>query len=221
MKRYQNFVFGKPSPMRGNMARRPMRGFSMVEMLIVLSILLIMSATAVLQIGPMVKESKAQAALQTALGQMRRAHAMAVDDRRVYRLSFIAPRTIQLDQVNIDPATNAKAFVFQSTIDLPTETQFKVISGIPTTATTVPDGFGTGANAIDFDVDFGGGATEIYFQRDGRALDASNRLNNGVVYMCRANDLLSCKAVSLIGGTGRSKGWRLVRVNSTTTRWTQ
>ncbi len=196
------------------------RGFSLVELLIVLAIMMMVMSAAIVQIGPLWRESKAQAALQTTLGQMRRAHEMAVDQRQVYRLTFTAPRTIQLDRVNIDPATGNKAFVFQSKIDLPLETQFTVIAGIPTTPTTVPDGFGNGSIAIDFDRDFGGGGTEVYFQRDGRALDATNQLNNGVVYLCRPGDVMSCKAVSLIGATGRSKGWRLTD-NGGVKKWVQ
>jgi prepilin-type N-terminal cleavage/methylation domain-containing protein len=186
-----------------------MRGFSMVEMLIVLVIIMIVMGTAFIQIAPALKSAKAETALQTTLGQMRRAHELAVDRRLIYRVSFTAPRTIQLDQVDINPATLAKVFTFQSTIVLPTDISFAVVTGIPATAATVPEGYGTGATAIDFDKDFGGGGTEIYFQRDGRALDASNRLNNGVIYMCRTGDFKSCRAVSLMGATGRSKGWRL------------
>jgi len=186
-----------------------MRGFSMVEMLIVIAIVMIVMGTAFIQIAPALKNSKSETALQTTLGQMRRAHELAVDRRNVYRVSFNAPRTIQLDQVAIDPATLAKTFTFQSSIDLPSDMSFAIATGIPTTSTTVPEGYGNGTTAIDFDKDFGGGGTEVYFQRDGRALDASNRLNNGLVYICRSGEFRSCKAVSLVGATGRSKGWRL------------
>ena len=202
------------------MSLRKMRGFSLLEAMIVVAIIMIVLATAIVQINPVLKEAKARAALETTLGQMRRAHEMAVDQRQVYRLSFTAPRTIQLDKVNIDPVTRAVALTFQSKIDLPLETQFTTVTGMPTTPATVPDGFGNGAIAIDFDRDFGGGVKEIYFQRDGRALDAANRLNNGVVYMCRPGDFMSCKAITLIGATGRSKGWRLATTPAGT-RWTQ
>jgi prepilin-type N-terminal cleavage/methylation domain-containing protein len=191
------------------MSSRKMRGFSMVEMLIVIAIVMIVMGTAFIQIAPALKNSKSETALQTTLGQMRRAHELAVDRRNVYRVSFNAPRTIQLDQVAIDPATLAKTFTFQSSIDLPSDMSFAIATGIPTTSTTVPEGYGNGTTAIDFDKDFGGGGTEVYFQRDGRALDASNRLNNGLVYICRSGEFRSCKAVSLVGATGRSKGWRL------------
>lgn len=192
------------------LARQKMRGFSMVELLIVVAILMIVIGTSFIQIIPALRAAKTEVALQTTLGQMRRAHEMAVDKRTVYRLSFNAPRTIQLDQVDIDPLTAAKIFTFQSSIDLPPEMSFVVISGIPTSASTVPEGYGNGSTAIDFNRDYGGGGTEVYFQRDGRALNAANQLNNGLVYMCRTGgEFRSCKAVSLMGATGRSKGWRL------------
>jgi len=191
------------------LARKKMRGFSMVELLIVVAIMMIVLGTSFIQIIPALKAAKTEVALQTTLGQMRRAHELAVDKRTVYRVSFNAPRTIQLDKVDIDPVTLAQVFTFQSSIDLPPDMSFTVVSGIPTTCTTVPDGYGNGSTAIDFDKDFSGGGTEVYFQRDGRALDAANRLNNGLVYMCRTGEFRSCKAVSLTGATGRSKGWRL------------
>ena len=191
------------------LARKQMRGFSMVELLIVVAIMMIVLGTSFIQIIPALKAAKTEVALQTTLGQMRRAHELAVDKRTVYRVSFNAPRTIQLDKVDIDPVTLAQVFTFQSSIDLPPDMSFTVVSGIPTTSTTVPEGYGNGSTAIDFDKDFSGGGTEVYFQRDGRALDAANRLNNGLVYMCRTGEFRSCKAVSLTGATGRSKGWRL------------
>ena len=203
------------------MSVHKMRGFSIVELLIVVVIIMIILGATFIQIGPMLRASQAQAALQTTLGQMRRAHELAVDQRQVYRLTFTGPRTIQLDKVKIDPVTKAKTFTFQSKIDLPVQTQFTVVSGLPNTATTVPDGYGNGTVAIDFDRDFGGAGTEVYFQRDGRALDSSNRVNNGLIYMCRPGELNSCMAVSLIGTTGRSKGWRLTQTSLGTMRWIQ
>jgi type II secretory pathway pseudopilin PulG len=190
-------------------SRKKMRGFSIVELLIVVAIMMIVMGAAFIQIAPALKNAKTEAALQTTLGQMRRAHELAVDRRTIYRVSFNAPRTIQLDKVDIDPTTLAKTFTLQSTIDLPTDMSFSVVSGIPTTSTTVPEGYGNGSVAIDFDRDFSGGGTEVYFQRDGRALDSANRVNNGLVYMCRTGEFRSCKSVSLTGATGRSKGWRL------------
>ncbi len=196
------------------------RGFSLIEMMIVVAIIMVVLGVTFMQIGPLLRESSAQAALQTTLGMMRRAHETAVDQRQILRVTFTQPRTIQVDQIGFDVTTNKQTVAFLSKIDLPQDIQFTVVAGMPTSAATVPDGFGSGAVAIDFDQDFGGGVNTVYFQRDGRALDNKNQINSGVVYMCRPTDLISCKAVSLMGATGRSKGWRLTQT-PLGTRWIQ
>ena len=166
------------------------------------------------------KRARAENALQTTLGQVRNASGLAIDQRRKYRLSFLADRTIQLDQVVVDLVTNNQTYILVSTIDLPADTQFIAISGIPTGSGT-PDSLPTSGAAIDFHVDYGGGGgTELFFQPDGRILDAANRLNNGVVYMARPGELMSSRAVSVLGATGRVKGWRLIQSGSTVV-WTE
>lgn len=196
---------------RVNQCRQAQRGFSLIELIMVIAIVLIITAGALIQFTPVLKSARAENALQTTLGQVRNARGLAIDQRRKYRLSFLASRTIQLDQVVVDPATNIQSFLFVSTIDLPVDTEFIAITGIPTSGSgTTPDSLPTTGAAIDFDLDFGGGGTQIFFQPDGRALDSANRLNNGVVYVARPGELMSSRAVSVLGATGRVKGWRLI-----------
>lgn len=192
------------------MCRQAQQGFSLIELIFVIAVVLIITAGAMMQFVPVMKSARAENALQTTLSQMRNARSLAIDQRRKYRLTFTAPRTIQLDQVVVDPVTHIQSFSFVSTIDLPVDTEFIAISGIPTAGNGTPDSLPTSGSAIDLDVDFGGGGTQVFFQPDGRALDSSNRLNNGVVYVARPGELMSSRAVSVLGATGRIKGWRLV-----------
>ena len=74
------------------LSKNSARGFTMIELIVVLGIIMIIAATAIIEIGSTLKESKAEIALQTTLGQMRRTQEMAIDQRRVYRLSFVAPQ---------------------------------------------------------------------------------------------------------------------------------
>lgn len=212
---------------RGVLLRRVDGGFSALEMVVVVSIILIVSATALFNILPSLRKSKADAARELVLGEMRRAHERAIDERRIYRLTFVPPQTIQLEvgtPANLRATVSGSAAAFvqaQPPLTLPQTIQFSAVPGIPTAGGTTPDGFGTGAAAIDFDIDYGGGATQIYFQPDGRALDGLNRLNNGVVYLANPNELLSSRAVSLYGSTGRAKGWLLTQNAGGSKRWTQ
>ena len=204
-----------------NRCRQAQRGFSLLELMFVIAIVLIISGTALFQFVPVLKNARAENALQTTLAQVRNARGLAIDQRRKYRLSFLASRTIQLDQVVVDPVTKIQSFLFVSTIDLPVDTQFIAIAGIPNAAGTTPDSLPTSGVAIDFHVDYGGGGgTELYFQPDGRVLDSANRLNNGVVYIARPGELMSSRAVSVLGATGRVKGWHLIQSGSTVV-WTQ
>ena len=203
------------------------QGFSMVEMVVVVSIILIVLAAALMNIMPLLKKSKADAAQELVLGEMRRAHERAIDERRIYRFTLVAPQTIQLDvgtPANLQARITGSAAAFaqaQPPLVLPQAFQFSAVPGIPVAAGAVPDGFGSGATAIDFDVDNGGGQNQIFFQPDGRALDAQNRLNNGVVYIADPNQLLSSRAVSLYGSTGRVKAWSLLKNADGSVRWMQ
>ena len=203
-----------------NRCRQAQRGFSLLELMFVIAIVLIISGTALFQFVPVLKNARAENALQTTLAQVRNARGLAIDQRRKYRLSFTAPRTIQLDQVVVDLVTNNQTYIFVSTIDLPKDTQFIAIAGIPTSGNGTPDSLPTFGNAIEFAVDNGGGGWQLFFQPDGRVLDSANRLNNGVVYMARPGELMSSRAVSVLGATGRVKGWHLIQSGSTVV-WTQ
>jgi len=175
---------------------------------VVIAVILILAAAAIVQIGPALQAAKVNTALETTLGQLRNAHQLAIDQRRIFRVSFNAPRTIQIDQVTYD-STGNQVFTFVSSIDLPVETQFLCVSGIPVANGTTPDGLGQGKNAIDFSLESGGGGTTVFFQKDGRSTDSAGRLNTGIVYIARPDDLGSSKAVTVLGATGRVKGWRL------------
>jgi hypothetical protein len=163
--------------------------------------------------------------MELVLGEMRRAHDRAVDERRIYRVTFTAPQTIQVDvgQVAVIGSTitdSAPVFAAaQPPLTLPGNIQFLAAPGIPTNPNATPDGLGSGAVAINLDIANGGG-TQIYFQPDGRALDGANRLNDGVIYLAEQNNLFSSRAISLYGTTGRSKGWFLTQVNGAK-KWTQ
>jgi type II secretory pathway pseudopilin PulG len=203
-----------------------MGGFSMVELSVVVLIILILVAVALVNMVPTVQNSKANAGMELVLGEMRRAHERAIDERRIYRITFVAPNQIQLDvgQVaNVASTITGTTPGFaqaQQPLTLPDGIQFMCVSGIPTGAGTVPDGLGSGANSIDFDLANGGGGNQIYFQPDGRALDGANRLNDGVIYLAQPGNLYSSRAVTLFGSTGRSKGWTLSNLSGGP-GWTQ
>lgn len=189
---------------KGFMAFRRVCGFSVLELMIVVAITIITTAFALISVQPALKDSRVSNGYNVTLMAIRRAREAAIAERRVYMVSFTAPGTVSITQVVTGTVT------FNTT--LPSDVTFDAEPGIPNTATTTPDGFGTGASsgAIDFDVNVGaGGANTIYFYPDGSARDVNNNINNGVLYIARPGDIRTSRAITVWGLTGRIRGWRI------------
>lgn len=209
--------FENVGPARRPKARRQ-DGFTLLELMIVMAVAAIVSVMAVTRIAPALRTARAETGIQTVAGWMRRTQERAVDERRVYRLSFIAPQTVQVDLVNQGPPIT---FTFVQSVQLPNDIAFQTVTGLPT-GVNAPDGFGAGGlTPINLGIDYGGGETQIFYQADGRALDVVGRSNSGVVYTCRAGEILSCRAATVWGTTGRTKVWRVQQTGPTSYQWSQ
>lgn len=175
-------------------------GFSLLEMLVVVSIATVALGISFISLLPALKDAQVGSAVNTALATVRRAREEAVAKRRVYVVKFASPGTIQVTQ-NTDLGTPL------ITTTLPADLSFVADPSLPAPG---PDGFGGGKIAIDLDQGISGGdATEIFFQPDGSAVDVNNNVNNGVVYIGRAGELKSSRALTVWGSTGRVRAWRI------------
>jgi prepilin-type N-terminal cleavage/methylation domain-containing protein len=190
------------------------RGFTLLEMMIVVGITLVTAAFAILGLRPMFQQSRVTSAYNSTLATIRRGHDEAAAERRVFVVTFdnsVTPNTVTISQND----TLAAGGTLLLKTSLPPDITFRTESGIPTTNTgtcPTPDGFGTGGKAIDFDQGVGGGgATSIYFYPDGSAHDKplNGYINSGVVYLARQGELYSSRAITVWGTTGRIRGWRL------------
>ncbi|HLK31733.1 MAG TPA: type II secretion system protein [Terriglobales bacterium] len=183
------------------------RGFTLIEISIVLAISFIAGGMFFMSLQPALKQSRVNNAYDETLMTLRRARDEAAAELRIYVVSFTLPGTITVTQ-------NTTTGPILVTTVLPADVSFDVEAGIPNTSLTTPDGFGTGKAAIDFDQGVGGGNTStIYFYPDGTARDLNGNINNGVVYLARPGDLYSSRAITLWGTTGRLRGWRLYNNN--------
>ena len=180
-------------------------GFTLIETLIVVAIVVILVGIGAANLIPTIRNSRADRAVQTVLQEMRRARQQALDERRIFIITFIPPRSIRVQRREI-----GGALTLLRQTDLPQDISFQILPQVPVGGASTPDNFGTGAVAIDFN-----GGTQIFFQPDGSAQDALGQINNGVVYLGRTNDALSARAVSMFGATGRVKSWTLRREANT------
>jgi prepilin-type N-terminal cleavage/methylation domain-containing protein len=187
-----------------------MRGFSLIEMMIVLSLLLIVAAFSAMTIQPALREARVTQAYNATLTTLRQARDMSVAQRQIYFVTLnsgVVPNTVTVTQGSTGTVTSTKT--------LPTDVFFDVEPGIPTSPVappTTPDGFGAGAPAIDFDQGVAGGIKNVvYFYPDGSAKDTNGAVNNGIVYVARPGEINSSRAITLWGGTGRLRGWHLYK----------
>ncbi len=209
------------------------RGFSLLEMMIVICVLMIVGGISFMALQPALRDAKANQAFESALMPLRVARQRAIAERKQYIVCFGlaapagaltpmgAPTAQSVQIFRWDAGTALSAATQVTAVTLPQDIQFQTLPGLPNGAATVPDGFGNGATPIDFDQAVAGAIkNQVMFMPDGSAHDVNGNLNSGIVYVARNGDLYSSRAVTLYGATGRIRGWRLLN-NGGAPRWIQ
>jgi prepilin-type N-terminal cleavage/methylation domain-containing protein len=187
-----------------------MRGFSMIEMLVVISLLLIVAGFSIMAIQPALKQGRVTQGYNTTLMALRQARDISVAQRQIYFVTL--NNAVQPNKITITQGSTGN---ITATYYLPDDVFFDAEPGIPVSPVappTTPDGFGLGATPIDFDQGVAGGIKNvIYFYPDGSATDALGNINNGVAYIARTGFVDSSRAITLWGATGRMRGWHIYK----------
>jgi Tfp pilus assembly protein FimT len=194
--------------MRSNQA-----GFSAVELMVAVSIIIVVTAVSVLMFTTLSTNAHLNSAVQTTASQIRMARQSAMDRRMLYSVTFTPPGTIITQRL-----LQGQPPITERTVTLPSDTQFIAPVGLPGAGQT-PDQFGSGTNAIDFDQAAGGGGNVLFFYPDGTALDAAGDPNDGVIYIAHPGDLNSSHAITLWGATGRLKTFYLTKAVTGGLKW--
>lgn len=208
---------GSDSPRKDILVSKA-RGFSLLETMAVVSILLISACISFITLQPTLKQAHANAAVDETFMFMRQYRQRAVDERKRYIVQFNAPGTIQIFRWDFaQPVSPAPVLLYTET--LPPDVSYQVVVGVPGGAP--PDGFGNASRAIDFGQGIGlGGLNYVVFMPDGSSQDQVGNLNSGVIYMGRNGDTYSARAITVYGATGRLRGWQLVNQAGNAT-WVQ
>jgi len=203
--------------------RHKASGFSLLEMMTVVALLIVVGAITFVSLIPLLKQQRVTNAYNTTLSAMRLARDNAVSQRTSYSVTF-SNTTAGQGTIVVAP-TLTGGFQGQDnsvTYTLPTDVGFNIVTGVPTANTSTPDNYGSGAAAIDFGYTYNGssssgGQTVVYFCPDGSSQDTSGTgsclgpgyWSGGVVYIARQGEVTSSRAITLWGSTGRLRGWRL------------
>ncbi len=203
-------------------SRRGMGGFSVVELLTTIIILLVVSAMAVIQMQPMWQQIQANAGLDQVKSTLRQARELAISDRRTIVVQFLTAATgtscppdggilncIALTQMivvpGIPPAPPTQVLATTPLLVLPIENRVQLLSfaGEPDT----PDGFIGGSpaapNGLYSASTPGAPTTGMEFQSDGTFTDGNGSPINVSIFLGEAGIPSSARAVTILGNTGR------------------
>jgi prepilin-type N-terminal cleavage/methylation domain-containing protein len=203
------------------MASTKKSGFSLLELMIVLSLALVLAAVTFMGLKPMLNQSHVDSAYDTTLMVLRNTRNLAITQSNEYFVNFnpggFPAGTIQIQFQPPQIGGVAQPLQQVITYTIPGDVSFAVQAGFPG---NTPDGFGTGITAIDFESTPGIPLNYVVFMPDGSARDQFGNYINGIVYVTRpADSFYSSRAVTVWGATGRIRGWRLVLQGTPT--WVQ
>jgi prepilin-type N-terminal cleavage/methylation domain-containing protein len=209
---------------------RSERGFTLPEMAIVIAISMVMGGLTFISLQPVLKDSRVATAYDDVFMTLRSSRQRAITERKQYIVCFGvdtplgaltplgAPTAQSIQVFRWDAGTSLSAAVQIINVPLPADIQFQTISGLPTNPNAVPDGFGNGRTALDFDQGIAAGIRDqVMFMPDGSAVDTNGSPNNGILYLARTGDLYSSRAITVYAATGRIRGWRFVQTNASPT----
>jgi type II secretory pathway pseudopilin PulG len=204
-------------PRKDGIVSHKARGFSMLEAMAVVAIMLTALSISFVTLQPALTAARATSSYNQCFMLLRRYRQQAIDERKQYIVTFLAPNTVQVSRQDVGTPVNPAPVVI-TTQQMSPDVNFQIVAGVPA---NTPDNFGTAARAIDFGQGIGlGGLNYVKFMPDGSSQDVNGNLNSGVLYIAIAGNLYSSRAVSVMGATGRVRGWQLVKQGGNAT-WVQ
>jgi len=167
-------------------------GFSAIETLVAVSIIMIVMAIALIRWTTLLPNARANAAMDMVVYRLRSAREDAIAHRRLVQVQFVGTNQITISEIWLAGTPPApQTYTFED------NTVFMTLAGVPDT----PMGFGN-SSAIYFE-GVSGGPPTMTFNTTGAFVDGSNNYVNGTVFLGIAGDTNSARAITVLGATGR------------------
>ena len=167
-------------------------GFSLIETLLVVAILVIVGGIAIPLSTTAIRQSKIDSAGTVVLAALQDARAKAIAERRDFELDFVAPNLIRVSRIDDGEATVVAETVLEG------GQQFL----LPDDVTPLAE-FGA-----DSEIHFTGDLP-VMFTTDGSLIDSNGDPVNGTIHVAAVggNDE-SAGAVTILGATGLMQTWK-------------
>jgi len=172
---------------------RSERGVSLLDAIVTLSVIGIVGSMATMQIGVVRRSMQGDGAMRMVMSQLNRAREMAITQRRNMEVRFVGDRWLHIIRDDVPSGTTV-----MTQVTFENNAQYLLVPGVGDT----PDGFGNGS-PVSF-----GSATTIMFGPNGTLIDNNGDPINGTVFLSIANVPESIRAVTVLGATGRVRGYR-------------
>ena len=168
-------------------------GFSAVELMMTMGLMSILGSMAAVQVGNARPALKGDGAMRVVMAQLNTARELAITQRRYIQLTFTGTNVVNSIREDIPNGTTTL-----SSVPIEGGIQLALMSAVPDT----PDAFGN-ASAVAF-----AAATTVRFSSDGSLLDQSGHPVNGTVFLAIPGESRSFRAVTVMGATGRVRGYK-------------
>jgi prepilin-type N-terminal cleavage/methylation domain-containing protein len=213
-----------------NRGNRRQAGFTLVELVTVVAIVMVLAGFAVISTFTTTQNSKANAASQAVVSQLRAARQMSISLRRNVLVTFTLPNKIQLAVETLAGETPATAIAPVYLNDNAAGgAQFFQFSSMPDT----PMGFGN-SSAITFQATSGGSSgLSVMYSSSGSMVGTtatsgfssvgnSNPVNASI-FIGFPGQPSTARAITVLGSTGRVRSYYWVGPSSggTSTNWNE
>jgi type IV fimbrial biogenesis protein FimU len=180
-------------------ARSNAAGFTLMEVLVSLSIIGVLAAAAIIVMPGFVQQSRADGTIAQTLNTLRLARDRAIGERRNFRVNFdVSSGRIQVLREEIsNPVVNPVVTTLVSTTYLESGLKFMQFAGNGDTG----DAFGV-SGPIAF------ASTPVMFTSEGTFIDAMGDVLNGTVFLGTPGRRDTARAITIFGPTALLKVWR-------------